>query len=112
MTETPKPRKKKPVEKPDEWLSGDEQMTAEPEAVEPTPEPVILDGSRLVAYNEVARNSNTVRQVQAVMVDRGQWSVAADPSGYWGQWTEAAGKELTGETEPVKVAEALGFRVI
>jgi hypothetical protein len=78
----------------------------------PAPEPVILHGSGLVRENEAARNSQSVRTVQEALVERGHWEVAADPSGYWGKHTQAAAEKETGEEDPVKAAEALGFAVL
>ena len=106
-TPKPKPRSRtkasKPAEKPAEKPAAVEAAPVAP--VEP------LRASALVMHNEYARNSTSVRRVQAELSRRGHWQVQADPTGYWGDHTQAAAAAETGKTDPVEAARALGFEV-
>ena len=82
-------------------------------APEPKAEPAVtLARSGLVAYNERARNSQSVRLVQEKLQELGHWQVKADPAGYWGEHTQRAALAETGRPEPVDAARLLGFAVI
>lgn len=94
-----------PVEEPE--LLKETRTGVLPEESRP-----LLYASGLVAYNEVARNSQSVRAVQDELDARGHWNVRADDAGYWGVFTQDAALAETDETDPVKAAEALGFSVL
>lgn len=126
--EKPAPKRRTRAKKPAEAVEPVQFTPDEPEALprrkaepfefEPASErhrsdaPEPLASSGLVAYNEAARNSRSVRTVQEALVERGHWQVQADPAGYWGEHTARAGEAETGKTDPAEVATALGFPVI
>ena len=101
------------TEEPVEAEAVPEDLPATEEAVTTTDEGLpYLRASSLVRSNEYARNSASVRAVQDALVERGHWEVGADPSGYWGPYTQDAAVTATGEEEPVAAARALGFTVV
>lgn len=87
------------------------EAVEEPETVEEDGKPVLV-ASSLVAHNDYARNSRSVRAVQDALINRGHWEVEADPAGYWGAFTQSAALSETNETEPADAARALGFTVV
>ncbi len=108
------PETREAVDKARKSTERKPRRRVEPEAPEEKPalEPRgYVRSEALVAHNEARRNSQSVRDVQDALAEI-DWRVRADPAGYWGDRTAAAGKAVTGETDPVKVALALGFVVL